>query len=264
MPRVETPKDSGRSPLVGRAPELAAVDQLLQRLQDGERGCVTVVGEPGIGKSRLARELCARALGVGVSVLSGRASEFEREAPFAPFVYALAGHLADLDRRPEGLSPEQWAELGLVFPELGVRPSQALGAERFRLYYAVRALLGELASRRPLVLVLDDLHWADDASLELIAHLLRHPPEAPVLLVLVYRPERAPRALVGAAARAERDGALERLDLGPLSAKEADELLGGGLDTAVRRAEHREAGGNPFYLEQLARAAKTGIATRSM
>ncbi|MGH7357401.1 MAG: helix-turn-helix transcriptional regulator [Candidatus Rokuibacteriota bacterium] len=149
-----------------------------------------------------------------------------------------------------------------MLPGLGVSASLAPRAERFRLHYAVGALLGELASRRPLVLVLDDLHWADDASLELIAHLLRHRPDGRVLLALVYRPERAPRALVSAVTRAERDGALERLDLGPLSNRESDELLGRELDTRIRRDLHREAGGNPFYLEELARAAKAGSATR--
>jgi DNA-binding NarL/FixJ family response regulator len=261
MRRVDATEASEASPFVGRRRELESIRRLLEGLEAGGSRCVTVVGEPGIGKTRLARELEARASDGGMWVLKGRASEFEREAPFAPFADALDGHLGESDgRRLAGLSAEQLAELGVVFPELGVRPSRALGAERFRLHYAMRALLGELASRRPLVFVLDDLHWADDASLELIAHLLRHRPDGRVLFALVYRPERAPRALVSAVARAERDGAVERLELGPLSEGEADQLLGSELDPGVRRTLHLEAGGNPFYLEQLARAARAGAA----
>ena len=123
-------------------------------------------------------------------------------------------------------------------------------SERFRSHRAVRLLLDALAVERPLLLALDDLHWADDASLELISHLLRKRGRAPVLLVVAYRAGQAPRQLRTALTQAERDGACERLEPGPLSRDEAGELVGAPVSDAL----YRDSGGNPFYIEQLARA----------
>jgi DNA-binding NarL/FixJ family response regulator len=248
------------SPFVGRRAELETIQRMLGEVEAGSsRRVVVVVGEPGIGKTRLLEELGLLASAGDSLFLAGRAAEFEREAPFAPFVDALGGRLADPERSPlEGLSAEQRSELGSVFPTLarGDEPARGTGVERFRLHRAVRALVGGLAVRRPLVLVLDDLQWADEASIELIAHLLRRAPEGRVLLALAYRPGQAPRSLASTVAQAERDGVAERIELGPLSTDEADELLGAGLDAALRRSLAGEGGGNPFYLEQLARAAR--------
>jgi len=117
----------------------------------------------------------------------------------------------------------------------------------------VGELLGALAARHPLVLILDDLQWADAASLELLDHLLRRPPDAPVLLVLAHR-------------AGFSHGALSRVSgwlvLKPLSLEEADALLGDGLGSEVRARVHRESGGNPFYLEHLARAERSGPSAR--
>jgi DNA-binding CsgD family transcriptional regulator len=98
------------------------------------------------------------------------------------------------------------------------------------------------------VLVLDDVHWADDASLELIAHLLRRPPPAPVLIVLAFRAGQVPNSLLAALDHATRDGLVTEIGLGPLSEAEADALLGG-----AQPALYRQSGGNPFYLEELSR-----------
>ncbi|MGH2969907.1 MAG: ATP-binding protein, partial [Solirubrobacteraceae bacterium] len=250
--------ESNASPLVGRVAELAAVERLLIAARSAPAAVLEVVGEPGIGKTRLLSELAVRAERGGLRVHSGRGGELERGLPFGLVVDALDGPLAALDPgQLNRLGAEARAQLGGVFPALespGSEPS-GLSAERYRTHYAIRALLELLARRRPLVLALDDVHWADDASLELLVHLVRHPPHAPLAVVMAYRPAQAPTALTAAVLDGERAGVLERIALGPLTAGESDELLGGRLDAARRRALYRDSGGNPFYIEQLARAA---------
>ena len=113
-------------------------------------------------------------------MLGGRASELERELPFGVWEDALAEHAALLGvDRLERLVGDQLPELAAVLPAVGRVPA-GLQDERYRTHRAVRALLEALATRQPVVLALDDLHWADDASLELVAHLLRRPPRGRV------------------------------------------------------------------------------------
>ena len=121
--------------------------------------------------------------------------------------------------------------------------------ERYRSHRAIRTLLALLAAERPLVLVLDDLHWSDAASIELIGALLRRGPRAPVLFALAFRPSQAPGRLSAALAVP----AVRRIALGELSEVQAGELLG-DLEPGAVAAIYRHGGGNPFYLEQLARA----------
>ena len=175
-------------PIVGRQTELAILAGALERLPTGSAQFVGVAGEPGIGKSRLLKELAREAARAGRLVLSARAAEFEAEAPFGVVVEALDDRIAALGPETlERLDPTCVGLLGEIFPALAGPDAQrgpALAAERYRLHRAVRALLEELGTPDGLVLILDDLHWADAASVELLCHLLRHPPRAPVLIAL--------------------------------------------------------------------------------
>ncbi len=239
--------------LLGRRDELAALDDALRGLDKRSAAVLAFSGEPGIGKSRLLDELRTRAEARDVLVLAGRASELERELPFAVWVDALAEHAEELgEARLERLVGEQVAELAAVLPGLGGAPA-GLQDERFRTHRAVRALLEALAAVRPLVVTLDDLHWADDASLELVAHLLRRPPRGPLVLALAFRPAPVRSLLAGALGTAERDGTVTERPLAALTRAEADALLGDGVPGPVRGAIFDEGGGNPFFLEQLAR-----------
>lgn len=241
--------------LVGRAEELGFLEGVLDRLDDGQPVALELVGEPGIGKTRLLAELAARADARGHTVLTGRATELERNLPFAVFVDALDDYLHTLDpRRLEALDEPVRLELATVFPSLeahAARRHPAMQEERYRSYRAVRRLLELLARRQPIVLVLDDAHWADPASVELLGTLLRRQPSAPVLMVLAARPRQRDELLAATVERAHRAGALERMQLGPLSPEEARELIGAGHESGLL---YEETGGNPFYLEQLARS----------
>ena len=242
--------------LVGRTAELGALDHALAQLDRGWSAALELVGEPGIGKTRLLAELAARGEARGHLVLSGSASELERDLPYWVFVDALDDYLQGLEpHRLEALEDDIRIELADVFPSLTrftTAPRAVLQHERYRSHRAVRELLERLTATKPLVLVLDDLHWADAASVELVGALLRRPPDAAVLMAVAVRPRQVPERLSAALERAHRSGTLVRVELGALTRGEARELFGG--DGAAATALYDESGGNPFYLEQLARS----------
>jgi len=240
--------------LVGREPELAQIDSTLAALDAEMPACLAIEGEPGIGKSRLLAELRDRAEAGGGIVLHSQAAEFERDRPFGVLIEALDPYLrAQVDEGPAAMPDSLRGELGGIFPSLAPAGASeaAIGDERYRSHRAVRVLLERLAADKPLVIALDDLHWADDATIEVLASLLRRQPEAPVLLALSFRPGNAPQALIAALAAP----LVERIELGHLSEAEAAALLG-GVDEQSRAAIYGHGGGNPFYLEQLARLDK--------
>jgi tetratricopeptide (TPR) repeat protein len=242
--------------LVGRADELASFDALVAARDRRSAHFVVVSGEPGIGKTRLLAEFCARAGEAGRLVLEGTATEYEREVPFAVLVDALDDYLGSLHPRLlERLGVERLAELARALPSLaGYRQDDAtLEAERYRLHRAVRALLELLGSQQPVVLALDDVHWVDGASLELLLHLVRHPPRADALLVVAFRPVQVDAQLSTqlAATSAGEDATL--VSLGPLSEAEIAALLGNEPGDRRSCMLYRQSGGNPFFAEQLAR-----------
>jgi DNA-binding CsgD family transcriptional regulator len=229
-------------PLIGRARERAAIDAALAALRGGEAGLLVLEGEAGIGKSRLLAHVAAAD---GCTVLEARASEYESDLPYALWTDALDRHLAAAgERRVASLGLGDPAALAGVLPSLGASTSTstsaAASADRHRTHRALRDLLERLAAARPLVVCLDDVHWADPASREALAALVHRPPLGPVLLAVAGRTGQLPPSLTAAH--------VTRLRLGPLSAAEASELVG-----ASAGAVYEDSGGNPFYLEQLAR-----------
>jgi DNA-binding CsgD family transcriptional regulator len=245
------------APLVGRIEELALLGCALDEVARGGWQAVELVGEPGIGKTRLLRELTRRADLRGQLVLSGSASELERDLPFWVFVNALDDYVRGLDPRLFGLlDGDVRAELAHVFPSLSPLDDDRISHqhERYRTHRSVRELLERLTAAQPLVLVLDDLHWADPASVELLGSLLRRPPDASVLIALAARPEQLPPRLGAELERAHGTESLLRIKLGALTRAEADVLLGPSTEESIAAAMYAESGGNPFYLEQLARS----------
>lgn len=225
--------------MVGRDGELKAIAELLDALDGGVGGLsLQLSGEPGIGKSRLLRELCEGAQGRGHLVLSGRAAEFEAELPFGVFGDALDDWLVRLEpERLEVLAGDLAGELAVVLPAFDALASNRLpelAEERYRAYRAVRALLSGLAADAPVVLALDDLQWADPGSVELVCHLLAHPPQGDVLVALGFRPAQVSPPLTAALAAALREPGAGRLDLAPLSTTAAHQLLGPDLSGVLR------------------------------
>jgi DNA-binding NarL/FixJ family response regulator len=250
-------------PLAGRDHELELLAQLLGAACAGSPRIVFVTGEPGIGKTALLTTLLRSAEQRGCLALNGSASEFARELPFGPLVDALDEYLESLDPQAfHRLATDELRELAGVFPALGAldpgSEEPGTAAERYRAHRAVRALIERLAVKQPVVLLLDDLHWADGASLELTSHLLRRPPRGRVVVALALRPGQAARGLEREIdAAVSRSDSVHRIVLGPLAPADA-EMLVGPLDPGARGRIYRASGGNPFYLLELARMHDDG------
>ncbi len=251
----------GAAPLVGRLDALSAFEEVLGTSSAGSFQFLLLVGEPGAGKTRLLDELAAAAARRGLVTRRGRAAEFEQELPFGAVVDALDVEMeALLPELAERLGAETSALLATVLPAMrtlspGQAPLSGPGpasdlTSRLDVYRAMRRLLEDLAVPDGLVLILDDLHWADGASIDLLDHLVRHPPRGKVLVAIAYRPAQASArlaALLGSA------GHGREVPVGPLTFAEAAELLGPAMSRSRCQALHEASGGNPFYLEALAR-----------
>ncbi|HEX8103264.1 MAG TPA: AAA family ATPase, partial [Solirubrobacteraceae bacterium] len=234
--------------LLGRDAELGVVEAALAGLGDGRGGFLCFTGDSGLGKSALLGALAERAAERGWPTFGGRATEFERAMPFSVLVDALDDHLAQLEpARLARMGLECADELAAVFPSLAGGGGHF---ERYQLHRAVSDLLAALGAARPVVLLLDDLQWSDEATLETLAALVRRPPRGRVLLALAHRPS---QALDDLAHQLDRQG-FPRRTLEPLSGEHAAALIADRVPEPARKALVAQAAGNPFYLEQLARS----------
>ncbi len=265
---------------VGRAEELSALKAAVEAALGGHGSLVLVGGEPGIGKTRLVEEAGVYARLRGAQVVVGRCFEGEAALPYLPFVEAMREYV--LSRPAEALQQELGdgaAEIAKLVPELLQRlpvieplPKIPPEQERYRLFESICAFLVNAARTTPLVLVLDDLHWADKPSLLLLRHLVRRLGESRLLLLGTYRDveldRRHPLAEVLAELRRER--LYDRILLRGFSAPEVrlllealaqHELAGRGFELAA--AIHRETEGNPFFIgETLRHLVETGALAR--
>jgi DNA-binding NarL/FixJ family response regulator len=246
-PDASTPTVGNRT--AGRRAEMGKLTEVLLRLPDSRPQVVEIHGETGIGKTRLLDELARMAADRGMELVSGRAGEYERDVPFGMVGEALE-RLASA-----GVDDETRMVLDALSPDLAAGLTS--GAERYRLYRAVRRMAVRFAKPPGLVVLLDDLHWADGASLELVEHLLQDMPPVPLLVAVAYRGHQVPPGLPAALARTKAD--VTRLAPGPLDADDVAELL---PDATARRRGLllASSGGNPLYLDALARVDDRTVA----
>ena len=265
--RWPAPLDAARRrhDFVGRTAEAAVLQDAWARAAGGARGLFVIAGEAGIGKTRLAAELAGVAHDAGAVVLYGRFEE-GAPAPYQPVVGMLRGWAGGASLAPlAGKLGPRAAELGIVLSEFGA-PSAApdgslrageADARRLRLFDAMAALLVEIAGAAPLLVVLDDLHWADLPTLQLIAHLVRAPAPERVLFLATGRADEGSDALSRLLAGLRRDGTLGQLELGGLDAGETGALvtaLGARPRTPGFVEELRDVtDGNPFFIEEVVR-----------
>lgn len=242
--------------LTGRDAELELVEGLLGRSDSGEACVLLVQGEPGIGKSRLLRALVESATARGFRLVEARADEWAQDVPFASLAEALEPVVAGEPALVDALDIRERRGLSSVLPGLladDLAPLQA--GERHLAHRALAAVLDELAEDSGSLLVVDDVQWADPATVEVLAGMFRRLPEARVLVAVASRAGQVPPRLAGAVDALERQGRAARVDLGPLSREDAARLLD-GPDVADRLDRiYALSGGNPFYLEQLDRTA---------
>src|SRR5438132_7233112 len=259
-----------QSPLTGRRKELHQLWNLFEASMTGRTHVVFVSGEPGIGKSRLLQEMAIRAEEVGAIVLRGGASEAEGMPPYLPFLEALGGYIRAAPREQLRAQADPIAPiLATILPELPLRlgelaPGYPLPPEqaRLRLYEAVGLFLSNIAVSRPLLLLLDDLHWADTATLDLLCHVAQHQAVSRLCILGAYRSdELASRpALERSILNLTRNRQLMTLTLHPLGEADVGELitrlLGVPPDYLLSQRLWKESEGNPFLLEEVVRAWK--------
>lgn len=260
-----------RTPLIGRAAGLCALHEAYRQARAGHGSAFLVSGEPGVGKSRLMQEFAGRVRSQTL-VLAGRCYPETRTTPYQPLVEALRPHLDT--RRFEfeaGEQPPWLAALGQLFPELrptrgdlAQAPAGEPGWARTRLFEALETLVLRLAQGAPApVLILDDLHWADSASLDWLAFMGRRLHSRPLLVVGAYRTEEA-STLNALRSGLARQGVLHELALEGLDEQAVGEIvrhLGGpiAVDRGLTGRLHQATGGNPFFLlEILAALSEAG------
>jgi class 3 adenylate cyclase/tetratricopeptide (TPR) repeat protein len=269
---VPLPSRLGARPafvMVGRAVEAEALALAWAKAQDGQRQVVLLAGEPGIGKTGLATETARAAHEGGATVLFG-SSEEDVGVPYRPFVEALRHYVA---HAPEEVLAEHVkahrGELARLVPELAERvadlPAPQLAeaeTERFLLFEAVTGLLAAASSESPIVLVLDDLHWARSPELLLLKHLIRSPESIRLLVIGTYRDTDLSRThpLTAVLADLRRESGVERVPLHGLDDAAVETLMAAvvrhELDDALVGLAHAlraETEGNPFFIGEVIR-----------
>ena len=283
-PREDRPLDagpSGAAPLVGREDELDVGAELIRGLQAGDGGVLLVGGEAGHGKSRLLGEF--RGLASADALwLETRCLSYGEAIPYAPFSGLLRAWLrsngpapgepesAALHARLDALLGDAAAELGPPLASLlgGARDAderatlETLTPEllQHRIFEGIAGVLRRLADERPLVVSIDDLHWADPSSMQLAERLLPLVTDAAILFVLAGRPEgEGPFECLRTTAQAQVPACTTEIALAALGSEADGKLIagmvgGGALPRAVERRIRAQAEGNPLYLEQLVRS----------
>jgi DNA-binding CsgD family transcriptional regulator len=253
--------------IIGRESELKTLGQALQAAQRAEGHCILMAGEAGVGKSRLLDELRQRAVGQGFVVLQGHCFEQDVSFPYSLWINALRDRFAwsepsDIGKLLGPLASEFvkfLPELALILP--GVAPTPALDpeSEKRRLFEALARFTTHLAGANPLLIVLEDLHWCDEASLDFLRTFTHRVADHPILLIATYRSDEQPPQLARFLAQANRERGADHLVLAPLTRNQAAEMtrqvlklerLPGDelLDLIMQRTE-----GNPFFIEEILR-----------
>src|SRR5215207_2752072 len=252
--------------LVGRSLELAQLQAALADAASGQPSLAFIVGESGVGKSRLVAELQVRAAADGARVLHGDCVELgDGELAYAPLVTALRPLVRDSDPVLAALPADMLAELATLFPGLGQARERARGAgDQARVFEALLAVIDGLSHEAPVLLVIEDLHWADASTRAFLRFLAATLGDERVLLVATYRPDELHRRhpLRPLLAELERVRAL-RIDLAGLTHDELGEqladILGKPPDAALVDRLYARSEGNPLFTEELLAAGTDGL-----
>lgn len=252
--------------LVGRAKELTELEDALLAANRGEGQVVLLTGDAGLGKTRLANELSHHARGAGTLVLWGGCSEGEVPLPYLPFLEAIGNYLvtANLDELRTRLGPDR-RELGNLFPRLDPEGSRTDTGDptqnKLRLYEAILSLLGGLAADHGLLLVLEDLHWSDPSTRELLDYLSRRLRSARILVLATYRRDEIHRKhpLLPLIQAWRRSGLTGTVELAPLPPDGVSEMVTAIFDDPTRDDTrdflYARSEGNPFVLEEVLKVA---------
>jgi DNA-binding winged helix-turn-helix (wHTH) protein/tetratricopeptide (TPR) repeat protein len=256
---------------VGRDAELSQMQDVWQRAKGGRHQLLLVAGEPGIGKTRLALEFARRHASDATTVLVGCCDE-ENLVPYQPFVEALTWyirHCPETDLRAELAAIGGGSELASLVPDLRRRlpdvpspPAVYPEGQRYRLFETVAAMIAVASSEQPLLLIADDLHWADKPTLLLLRHIIRSARPARFVIVATYRESELSRThpLAETLAALRREPGVTRLALHGLDAAHVsalvDSIVGPNAPAHLSRAVMDRTEGNPFFATEMLRHLK--------
>lgn len=244
--------------IVGRVEECAQIGRALERLSAGHGGVLVITGDVGTGKTRLVQELALGARRSGARVFSGSASEIGGEVTYAPFVEILEAAL----REHRELEAELPLEIGQLVPSFSAVTPPVPHADRLAaqgyIYAQIQRFFARLADIRPLVLVVEDLHAAEEGTRGLFSYLTRYCTARPILLVATLREKEAPPAFRRSVGKMEREGVAAVLSLRPLSPEQHLQLLQQHSQSADVSPEAAErifgvSEGNPLFALELLR-----------
>ena len=250
------------TPFVGRREQIASLHRQLDAARGGHGGLAMLVGEPGIGKTRTAEEFCEQARAAGATVLWGRCYEGEWAPPFSPFAEAIKAHV--ISSEPDALRADCAYGAGIIariapalrekLPEVVEAAPLQPDEERYRLLEGVSEFFGAIAARAPLVLVLDDLHWADKGTIAMLQRVARGVKARRMLILGGYRDVELDRQhpLAAALADLRRETPYERIDLKGLDAGDVgtlvDVIAEQDVPDALAAAISAETDGNPLFV----------------
>jgi predicted ATPase/class 3 adenylate cyclase len=253
--------------VIGREEQLGALEDALLAANGGDGRLIALSGEAGMGKTRLVTELTRRADKLGNEVLWGSCADTELSLPYLPFIEAMGNYLARSDvGRIAGLLGPARGELAQLFPQLGDAAMSQEGSDaslaKARLFEAVATLLAVPARERGLLLVVDDVHWADASTRELLDHLTRRLPTMRALLVVTYRSDEIDRRhpLLPMLQSWRRSRSVETVKLEALPRPEVGQMIGAIFDERDVSGElvdlmFERSEGNPFVLEEMLKEA---------
>ena len=249
--------------LVAREPEMQRLFALEDAVASGNGRLVLLAGEAGVGKTRLAQEVMLSARNRGFLIATGRCYELHQSVPFYPFLDALATAYNSCPPAVHNAVPVRWPHVGRLLSDAGFEippPGPNSQEEQQRLFRAITGFLQAIAAEMPVALLLDDLHWADGASLELLQHLARHTRADRILLLGSYRDVEVSRRhpLEAALRELAREELLERIGIRRLAARGTSELIAdilGERNVSVQLVDliHQRTEGNPFFVQHLLR-----------
>lgn len=257
----------GQTPFVGRESELGQLERTLEQVVRGRGGVVLIGGEPGVGKTRLAEEVAQRAQQKGLLSFTGHCYEMEAAIPYAPFVEILEATVetipADILREIIGDSAPELArfapQIRKIFPDVVVSSDLPAEEDRRFTFNSISRYMRRSAGARPIMLILDDLHWGDDSTLLLLEHLALNLTDVPVFVVGTYRDVElaASRPLARTLELLVRQRAAQRLSLKRLTEEDVKNMLyrlsGSSPPQALVRAIYSETEGNAFFVEEVFR-----------
>ncbi|MEV4382385.1 BTAD domain-containing putative transcriptional regulator [Streptosporangium sp. NPDC049644] len=251
-PREAPPQGLGavRRRLAGRGAELATVRGILDQVAGGEPGFALITGEPGIGKTRLTEEMVSGAQARGFAVAVGRCAATEGAPAFWPWVTVL--------EQLTGTLPTQAEDVRDNLPGIGSATPTDPEGSRFRTYQAAARVLAAAAAVQPVLVVLDDLHWADPSSLRLLGYLAETFTDGALAIAGTARVHSPPSGALADAFEAMSRRHAVRLPLSGLTAEELGGLTPEGTPAEVLRSLHDRTDGNPFFVTELVRHMSTG------